>query len=124
MSFSHSQPYFVFTFKHTHVFIKNRVYVVIRLFIRIAEYLIARPKHRKLRRYMQLSKSYPEWYQYAMELDISQKRDRWIQQIDDPTSQIYNWDFIRALMKDLQRARATDDSILALAVLQQCTRKV
>lgn len=100
------------------------MYIVIRLFIRVAENLIARPKHRNLRRKMALSKSYPEWYQYAVELDRSQKRDRWLQQIDDQTSKRYNWDFIRELMKDMQRARSSEDPILALAVLQQCTRKV
>jgi Domain of unknown function (DUF3336) len=100
------------------------VYIVIRLFIRIAEHLIARPKHRKLRRKMERSRSYPEWYQYAAELDQSQKRDRWLNQMDDQTSKRYNWDFIRELIKDMQRARSTEDPILALAVLQQCTRKV
>lgn len=101
-----------------------RVYVIIRLVIRVAEYLIARPKHRKLRRMMEQSKSYPEWYSYAAELDKSQKRDRWLRQMDDHTSKRYNWAFIRELINDLRRARATDDSLLALAVLQQCTRKV
>jgi Domain of unknown function (DUF3336) len=103
----------------------HRVYIVIRLFIRIAEYIIARPKHRRLRRLMQQSKSYPEWYAHAAELDKSQKRDRWLRQDDDGrTSSRYNWAFIRELIKDLQQARATGDSLLALAVLQQCTRKV
>lgn len=101
-----------------------RVYIVIRLFIRVAEYLIARPKHRRLRRQMALAKSYPEWYQYAAELDQSQKRDRWLKDTDDGTSKRYNWVFIRELIKDMQRARTTEDPIFALAVLQQCTRKV
>jgi Domain of unknown function (DUF3336) len=94
------------------------------LFIRIAENLIAVPKHRKLRRKMELSKSYPEWYKYAAELDQSQKRDRWLKLVDDQTSKRYNWDFIRELMKDMQRARVAEDPIFMLAVLQQCTRKV
>jgi hypothetical protein len=102
----------------------HRVYVVIRLFIRIAEYLIARPKHRKLRRLMEQSKSYSEWFAHAAALDKSQNRDRWLRQMDDRTSERYNWGFIRELVKDLKRARATEDSLLALAVLQQCTRKV
>ena len=73
---------------------------------------------------MALSKSYPEWYKYAAELDQSQKRDRWLKETDDGTSKRYNWVFIRELMKDMQRARTTEDPIFALAVLQQCTRKV
>lgn len=36
----------------------------------------------------------------------------------------YNWGFIRELINDMKRARAKDDPLLALAVLQQCTRKV
>ena len=100
------------------------VYIFIRLVIRLAEYVIARPKHRKLRRMMRQSKSYPEWYSYAAELDKSQKRDRWLRQVDDQTSKRHNWGFIRELIKELKQARATDDSLLALAVLQQCTRKV
>lgn len=102
----------------------NSVYVVIRLSIRIAEYLIARPKHRRLRRRMEQSKSYPEWHSYATELDKSQRRDRWLRQVDDHTSKRYNWGFIRELMKDLRRARTAEDSLVALAVLQLCTRKV
>jgi Domain of unknown function (DUF3336) len=105
--------------------LRRRVYVVIRAFIRLAEYLIARPKHRKLRRLMERSKSYPEWYSHARQLDKSQKRDRWLRQMDDlRTDQRYNWGFIRELMKDMRKARANGDSLLALAVLQQCTRKV
>jgi Domain of unknown function (DUF3336) len=74
---------------------------------------------------MQEAKTYSEWYAYAAELDKSQKRDRWLrQEVDDRTSQRYNWGFIRELIKDLKRARVTGDSLLALAVLQQCTRKV
>jgi Domain of unknown function (DUF3336) len=73
---------------------------------------------------MASSKSYPEWYTYAAELDKSQKRDRWLKQIDDGTSKRYNWAFIQELIKDMQKARTTEDPILALAVLQQCTRKV
>jgi uncharacterized membrane protein len=41
------------------------VYVVIRLAIHIAESLIARPKHRSLRRKMAKATTYEEWYQYA-----------------------------------------------------------
>lgn len=104
------------------VAVELMVYVVIRLFIRVAEYLIARPKHRKLRRKMAGAKSYPEWYNYALQLDVSQQRDRWLRQDDDQNYR-YNWIFIRELIKDMQRARTKGDTLLALAVLQQCTRK-
>jgi uncharacterized membrane protein len=99
------------------------VYIVIRLAIRIAETLIARPKHRSLRRKMAQAKSYETWYQYAAALDLSQKRDKWQRTVKDGTSCRYNWAFIRQLMRDLRDARAKNDSLLALAVLQQCTRK-
>lgn len=102
-----------------------RVYVVIRLVIRIAEYLIARPKHRRLRRKMAHAKSYPEWYSYAAELDKSQKRDRWLRRDDDyASSKLYNWVFIRQLIAELKLAHAKGDSLMAMAVIQQCTRKV
>jgi hypothetical protein len=99
------------------------VYIVIRLAIRIAETLIARPKHRALRAKMAQAKSYENWYQYAAALDLSQKRDKWQRTVNDKTSCRYNWAFIRQLMQDLRDARDKNDSLLALAVLQQCTRK-
>jgi Domain of unknown function (DUF3336) len=95
---------------------------VIRLFIRAAEYLIARPKHRKLRRLMMQSKSYAEWYSFAKKLDQSQKRDRWLDTHD--TSERYNWAMIKELINQMKKARDTNDAMLALAALQQCTRKV
>jgi len=73
---------------------------------------------------MAQAKSYPEWFAAASELDRSQKRDRWLRQVDDHTSKRYNWGFIRELINDMKRARSKDDPLLALAVLQQCTRKV
>jgi predicted acylesterase/phospholipase RssA/uncharacterized membrane protein len=99
------------------------VYIVIRIFIRIAEYIIARPKHRALRQQMAKSQSYEEWYGYAEDLDRSQKRDVWIRRIKDQTSFHYNWSFVQDLIRDLRNAREQGDSILALAVIQQCTRK-
>jgi hypothetical protein len=98
-------------------------YVVIRLAIKLAETLIASPKHRKLRRQIALAKSYDEWYELAKSLDISQGRDKWQSSISDDTSYRYNWAFIKELMNDMRTARASCDSLLALAVLQQCTRK-
>jgi hypothetical protein len=105
------------------VVVELMVYIVIRLGIRVAEYLVARPKHRKMRRAMSQAKSYQEWYKYAAELDQSQNRDRWLRGVDDHTSYRYNWAFIRELIKDMRSARANGDSLLALAVIQQCTRK-
>lgn len=97
------------------------VYTVIRLVIRLAESLVAKPKHRALRRKMAQAKSYEEWYKYAAALDISQKRDKWQRNVD--SSSRYNWALIRQLMEDMRLARARHDILLAEAVLQQCTRK-
>ena len=99
------------------------VYVMIRLFIRLAEALFASPKHRRLRRALANAKSYDEWYRLASELDKSQKRDKWRQTDEDDTSYQYNWGLIRELMSDLRKARNGNDAVFALAVLQQCTRK-
>jgi hypothetical protein len=99
------------------------VYIVIRIGIGCAEYIIARPKHRRLRRLMHASKSYEEWHEYAAQLDKSQKRDKWLQQMDDHTSYEYNWGFILELISEMRLAREKGDAILALAVVQQCTRK-
>lgn len=99
------------------------VYVMIRLFIRLAEALFASPKHRRLRRALANAKSYDEWYRLASELDKSQKRDKWRQTDEDDTSYQYNWGLIRELMADLRKARNGNDAVFALAVLQQCTRK-
>jgi len=98
------------------------VYIVIRLGIKLAELLFAKRKHRKLRRQMANAKSYEEWYEVARKLDKSQKRDLW-QKKPANTSRRYNWSFIIELIKDLKSARHKNDPLLALAVLQQCTRK-
>lgn len=105
------------------VIVELAVYVVIRLGIRVAEYLVARPKHRKMRREMAQAESYQEWYALGAELDHSQQRDNWLKRVDDHTSYRYNWAFIRELIKDMRIARANGDALLALAVIQQCTRK-
>ncbi|CAJ1952777.1 unnamed protein product [Cylindrotheca closterium] len=99
------------------------VYIWIRLGIRLAETLIANPNHRQLRRKMAQAESYPDWYQYAAALDLSQRRDRWQKHNDVATGYIYNWQLIEQLIKDLKEARAKKDPLLALAVLRQCTRK-
>ena len=126
LSLSHTRnSYFCFSsFIYIHTYITNSVYTVIRLSIRIAEYLIARPKHRVLRQMMAQASSYEEWYSYAAQLDKSQKRDLWLHRVvDDETCRRYNWGFVLELMHDLRHARAKGDSLMALAVLQQCTRK-
>ena len=100
------------------------VYIMIRLVIRLAELIIATPKHRTLRRKLSQATSYVEWYKYAMELDASQGRDEWQRMVNDSTTcRRYNWAFVKQLLKDMRRARSKGDSLLALAVLQQCTRK-
>ena len=99
------------------------VYVFIRLVIRLAELIVATPKHRVLRRKLSNAKCYMEWYKYAMSLDASQGRDEWQRTVNDSTCSRYNWAFIRQLMKDMSKARSKGDSLLALAILQQCTRK-
>ncbi|GKY96140.1 hypothetical protein MPSEU_000574000 [Mayamaea pseudoterrestris] len=105
------------------IWVELLVYVVIRIGIMCAEYLIARPKHRKLRKLMKAANSYDEWQIHAKKLDASQHRQKWLDRVDDETSHEYNWGFILELVKDLRLARENNDSILALAVLQQCTRK-
>jgi len=101
------------------------VYIAIRLVIRIIETLVATPKHRALRSKMaKASKSYQEWYQIAAELDQSQKRNVWQNTTSDETSYQYNWQLIQQLLDDMREARLIKkDPILALAILQQCTRK-
>lgn len=103
------------------------VYTCIRLGIHVAELLIAKPKHRQLRKLMANANSYNEWYKYGQQLDKSQKRDLWQNQLQmanaTSSSKRYNWSFIIELMKDMKLARDKHDSLLALAVLQQCTRK-
>ena len=100
------------------------VYIMIRLFIRIVETAFANSKHRILRRTMSNAKSYQEWYTIAQTLDKSQGRDNWQSTIDDVYfSQRYNWAFIQELISDMKHSRQSNDSLRALAVLQQCTRK-
>jgi len=98
------------------------VYGVIRLAVRLAEFLIARPKHRALRRQMMQATSYAEWYAYASQLDRSQKRNTWLKNLDHD-HQRYNWTFIKELIVDLKAAREAGDSLWAMAVLENCTRK-
>jgi len=43
--------------------------------------------------------------------------------IHDETACRYNWSFVQGLIDDLRRSRNERDFLMALAVLQQCTRK-
>lgn len=99
------------------------VYVMVRLFIRLAEGIFTTKKHSMLRKGLNHASSYHEWYSIAKELDISMERDLWQNSLDDDTSYTYNWAFINELISDLRHARSTDDTMLALVVLRQCTRK-
>lgn len=99
------------------------VYVLVRLFIWLAESTFTTEKHRRLRADMEGAKSYDEWYGLAEQLDISQGRDAWRSTVDDDTSCRYNWAFIDELIKDMREAREMKDYAMVIAVLQQCTRK-
>jgi len=99
------------------------VYIMVRLFIKMAEKIFTTGKHRQLRTSLEKASSYDEWLQVAKKLDASQGRDKWQNAIDDDTSYTYNWAFINELMMDMRQARKTGDVILALVVLQECTRK-
>jgi hypothetical protein len=99
------------------------VYIMVRLFIRLAESIFATKKHRALRNGLLKATSYKEWFDIAQELDISMGRDIWQNTIDDDSSYRYNWAFINELISDLKNAREKDDALTALVVLRQCTRK-
>uniref|UniRef100_A0A7S4J505 Uncharacterized protein n=1 Tax=Odontella aurita TaxID=265563 RepID=A0A7S4J505_9STRA len=99
------------------------VYTMIRMFIRLVEWTFATTKHRALRNQLKEAESYDEWYRIASELDMSQRRDAWRRTTQDCTSYRYNWSFVNELINDMRTARRENDSLLALAVLQQCTRK-
>ena len=99
------------------------VYIIVRLYIGLAEVVFSSRKHGALRKQLEKTKSYEEWHGIARLLDQSQGRDKWQRTIDDDTSYQYNWAFIKELILDMRRARKDGDLLLALAVLQQCTRK-
>uniref|UniRef100_A0A7S2P954 PNPLA domain-containing protein n=2 Tax=Leptocylindrus danicus TaxID=163516 RepID=A0A7S2P954_9STRA len=111
-------------FTYLMISVELVLYTTLRLFIKFLELIFASPKHRSLRKKMDYSKSYSEWFDTAQALDASQGRDVWQNtNADESTCRHYNWIFIRELMGDLRMARDRNDSLLALAVLQQCTRK-
>jgi len=67
------------------------MYMAIRFTIRLMEWLFANSKHRKMRKSMEESKSYEEWYNLAKNLDISQGRDNWQNNVNDDTAYRYSW---------------------------------
>lgn len=99
------------------------MYTLIRLAIRMAEWVFANAKHRKWRKNMAMATSYEEWYSIAKKLDRSQGRDTWQSTVNDDTAYKYSWPFVQQLMKDLKKERERGNVVNALAVLQQCTRK-
>eukprot|EP00804_Cyclotella_cryptica_P004643 CCRYP_006955-RA/>CCRYP_006955-RA protein AED:0.07 eAED:0.07 QI:235/0.75/0.6/1/1/1/5/0/892 len=99
------------------------LYIFIRFAIRTLEWIFANPKHRSMRMAMANAKSYEEWYEIATALDKSQGRSRWTEVVNDDTAYRYSWPFVLELLNDLRSSREKGDVIMALAVLQQCTRK-
>ena len=99
-------------------------YCAIRLVIRVAEAVVAQPKHTALRRHMAAATSYHEWYRAAHALDQSQQRHHWLlhprttttsvvstvedndndndETRDSIRSRNYNWKFLQELIKDMQ----------------------
>ncbi|KAL3826411.1 hypothetical protein ACHAXA_008619 [Cyclostephanos tholiformis] len=108
---------------YTLISVELFVYALLRFAIRAMEGLFAKPKHRAWRKGMAQAKSYEEWYQIAKQLDRSQGREKWQNDVDDDTAYRYSWPFILELLSDLKSSREKKDVIMALAVLQLCTRK-
>ncbi|KAL7519081.1 hypothetical protein ACHAWX_003878 [Stephanocyclus meneghinianus] len=105
------------------IFVELILYIFIRFAIRILEWMFANPKHRAMRMAMANAKTYKEWYEIAAALDESQGRSRWTEVVNDDTAYRYSWPFVLELLNDLKSSREKGDVIMALAVLQQCTRK-
>jgi len=99
------------------------MYTLIRFAIRALEGLFANRKHRAWRNGMAQAKTYEEWYEIAKKLDDSQGRLEWQVNVKDDTAYRYSWPFISELLSDLKSSRENNDILMALAVLQQCTRK-
>ncbi len=99
------------------------IYTMIRFAIRALEGVFASRKHRAWRKGMAQAKTYDEWYEIAKRLDCSQGREEWRNNVEDDTAYRYSWPFILELLSDLKSSRMNNDIMMALAVLQQCTRK-
>lgn len=94
-----------------------------RFAIRALEAIFANTKHRAWRKGMAHAKTYDEWYEIAKRLDGSQGREKWRSNVEDDTAYRYSWPFILEMLKDLKSHRENKDLTMAMAVLQQCTRK-
>jgi len=99
------------------------MYTLIRFAIWALEGVFANAKHRAWRKGMTQAKTYEEWYDIANRLDDSQERGKWRNNVNDDTAYRYSWPFILELLSDLRSSRENNDILMALAVLQQCTRK-
>jgi hypothetical protein len=105
------------------IFVELILYIIIRFMIRTLEWIFANPKHRQWRNDMSRASSYKEWYNIAKLLDESQGRSIWTTIVNDDTAYRYSWPFILELLHDLKSSRKKGDVVMAMAVLQQCTRK-
>ena len=85
--------------------------------------MFANAKHRAWRKGMTRATTYEEWYAIAKRLDDSQGREEWCNNVEDDTAYRYSWSFILEMLKDLRAHRENNDLLMAMAVLQQCTRK-
>jgi len=114
----------ILAFTYLLIAVELTVYVTIRIFIRLAETLVAKPKHRFLREQMAAaSTSFASWHAIAKELDQSKGRDKWQFSVEDETSTRYNWAYIKELIAELRTARNSNDLNSTIAVLSQCSRK-
>ena len=99
------------------------MYALVRVAIRALEAIFANTRHRAMRNQMSESSTYEEWYDIATKLDNSQGRIKWRNNVNDDTAYRYSWPFILELLSDLKKSRENNDIMMAIAVLQQCTRK-
>uniref|UniRef100_A0A7S3Q201 PNPLA domain-containing protein n=1 Tax=Chaetoceros debilis TaxID=122233 RepID=A0A7S3Q201_9STRA len=113
----------VLGFTYFAISIELIVYIMVRLFIRMAETVFSTAKHRALRVSLEKASTYNEWLDIARELDHSQGRMEWVESKDDDSSYRYNWAFINELIADMKQAREMEDVSHAMSILQQCTRK-
>lgn len=107
------------------ILLELAVYMMIRLVVVFAEFVVANPKHRMWRRRLKQSASYEAWYETAQHLDASQARTQWqsssLEEQQETT--VYNWKLVHELLLELQSAREEGHVMRALAILQHCTRK-
>ncbi|GMH94388.1 hypothetical protein TL16_g12895, partial [Triparma laevis f. inornata] len=105
------------------ILIELVMYTILRLVIRLMEFVFQSGTHRRMRGEIFRAKDYEDWLVKTRKLDESQGRDWWQRTVTDEIGSRYNWAFIRELMRDLKNARANRNMTKALNVLQMCTRK-